>query len=390
MPKQEQAILVLELKGFAAQATELAKRVEEVGITPERIRSAAQTHIANAIAAAEFDAPSKALQKLLIGGDTWYFTFSDVSDAAIFAARLAGAILDLAVGSGLFYLKPCLALSRGMPRLRGDRFLDDASIAAYRAADKGEPFRVIVMPPAATALAPALKKNLKSADGTDDAILILDWRPIYSSQGEPVASAAVHMSSLLTDTDVAHFASNREVLRQLMIQQQSSATIRVFGGAIALEEEDYLAYAKAAVRLVRSNAVECVVQNYFSQDPSPSNYAWLRTCARLSREHPNTFSYSAYILQDNAVRPIAYHLYDDTAILFLRRYNEARDIVSMGGSILIRNERLSQQLREHFVEGVKTIKRFKPAQFSALERQLSFSRESIDTGEDLVKALFEA
>lgn len=333
----QQTILVAELKGFAALASELAKRVEEIGITPERIRSAARTHIANAITAAQVSSSSTPIQSMRIGGDTWYFTFSTVREAAAFGAGFLASILDLAMTGGLYYLKPSLAMNCGTPRLSGDSFLDDESIAAYRAADKGEPFCLALLPPAEAEVPADLSGYISKETRNGTPSTELDWRRYAAQQTLSSATAALHISALLTDSEVVHFASNLEVVRQITIQQQSAQVIRVFGGAIPCEEDDYREYAQAAVRLIRTKNVECVVQNYFSPRASASNYAWLRACERLARERPKNFAYSAYILPDDAVRPIAYHLYDDTTFLFLRRYNEIRDAVSMAGFILIRN-----------------------------------------------------
>ncbi|NTU70106.1 hypothetical protein HGB13_04830 [bacterium] len=389
MSKIKQAIIVLELKGFTTQATELSKNVEDIGITPPRIRSAAKMHIENAISNAHAKSKNKPTQHLQIGGDTWYFNFSTVTDALVFAAYLTGVIYDMAVGAGLFYLKPSIAIGFGFPQLRGDRFYDNESINTYRIADKGEPFRIKVLPEAENELSSKYKKHLKKNDDNSDIYFVLDWRSIYSYQGDMQEYTALNMSALLTDSEVAHFSTNREVIQQLMIQQQSSNIVRIFGGAINLDDDDYMEYAKAAVALVRSHSIESVVLNYYSQKATPSNYAWLKACERLSIEHQKTFSYSAYILPDYVIRPIAYHLYDDTVILFLRRYNEIRDMVSMAGSILIRNERLSQQLREHFVEGYKTTSRFNKSHFFEFEKKLSFSSESIELGDKLLKKLFQ-
>jgi hypothetical protein len=94
------------------------------------------------------------------------------------------------------------------------------------------------------------------------------------------------------------------------------------------------------------------------------------------------------MLPDDAVRPIAFHLYDEVVMLFLRRYNEMRDTVSMAGSILVRNAQLAQRLREHFVEGVKTAGRFNQAEFDEFESRFSFPRHVINAGDVLIEELF--
>lgn len=383
-----QTILVVELKGFASLATELAKRVEEIGITPERVRSAARTHISNAIAAAEASSGMHPLQAMRIGGDTWYFTFAGTDEAAVFGTSFLSTVLAFAMTGGLYYLKPVLAMNCGTPRLSGDSFLDDESVAAYRTVEKGEPFSLAVLPLAEAELSDDIAHCLTQVTRNGVTVTEIDWRRLGARLAPPAVAAALQISALLTDSDVVHFASNAEVIRQVVVQQQSASIIRVFGGAIPCAEEEYRDYTRAAVKLIRTKEVECVVQNYFSPHPSPSNYAWLRACERLAREYPKRFSYSAYILPDDAVRPIAYHLYDDTAILFLRRYNELRDVVSMAGSILIRNARLSHQLREHFVEGVKTIRRFGKNDFEEFEDKFDFSRGVMNEGETLLQELF--
>lgn len=382
------AILVAELKGFSALASELARRVEGIGITPERIRNAARTHIANAIIAAETSTDLIPLQSMRIGGDTWYFTFLTVDDAVTFGAVFLSAILELSITGGLYYLKPSVAVNYGFPRLSGDSFLDDDSINAYRTADQGEPFCFSVLPPAEARLSDDIKKYITKVEKNGSISIEFDWRNLCAEMVPTGITASLHISALLTDNDVVHFSSNREVVHQITIQQRRASAIRVFGGAIPCEDEEYLHYAKAAVKLIRTKEVECVVQNYFNSKPSPSNYAWLRACERLAREYPKRFAYSAYKLPDDVVRPIAYHLYDDTVFLFLRRYNEIRDSVSMAGSILIRNAKLSQQLREHFVEGVKLLRHFRKNDFENFEETFCFTRSVINDGEALLNELF--
>jgi hypothetical protein len=385
----KQVILVAEMKGFAKMATALAMRVEEIGITPERVRSAARTLIKNAITAATSVSQITPLEAKRIGGDTWYFTFASTQEGALFGSVFLAAVLDIVMTGGVYYLKPSLAMNYGHPRLSGDSFLDDESIAAYRMADSGEPFRLVILPAAEAEVRSIAPTLLSSVQSGDEQVTILDWRKFAHGRVEPNSAAAgLHISSLLTDNDVVHFSTNADVLRQVIREQDSASLVRVFGGAMPCEDPDYTEYTRAAIRIVQSHKAECVVQNYFTPYPSISNYVWLRTCGRLVRQHPKHFAYSAFMLPDDAVRPIAFHLYDEVVMLFLRRYNEMRDTVSMAGSILVRNAQLAQRLREHFVEGVKTAGRFNQAEFDEFESRFSFPRHVINAGDVLIEELF--
>lgn len=132
-----------------------------------------------------------------------------------------------------------------------------------------------------------------------------------------------------------------------------------------------------------------MVQNYYIKRPSVGNYVWLRVCERLVKQFGEHFVYSAYLLPEDAIRPIAYHIYDDVAMLFLRRYQESNNMVSMGSSIVIKNSELATQLRDHFKEGFKLTAPFGESEFSSFEDEFRFTREVKKSGDALVKKLFK-
>jgi hypothetical protein len=71
----------MDMRGFTSIAGQLEKETERLGITPERIR-AAGIYIVNKVIQESSEKLSMT-SRLHIGGDTWYFTFDEISDAII-------------------------------------------------------------------------------------------------------------------------------------------------------------------------------------------------------------------------------------------------------------------------------------------------------------------
>jgi 4-carboxymuconolactone decarboxylase len=113
-------ILLMEFKGFAALATQLARDTESVGLTPDRIRASAIEIINRTIESAK--AAVHCSHAMQLGGDTWYFLFDNLEEAISFGCYLLDSFFKQATESGIFFLKPSLAVSLGDPKLLGERF----------------------------------------------------------------------------------------------------------------------------------------------------------------------------------------------------------------------------------------------------------------------------
>lgn len=183
-----QAILLMEFKGFTQIHEVLSRDMSDVGVTPDRTRSAVINLINNLIDS--LSVKIRPLNNKLIG-DTWCLTFRSVEEGVLFGCNLLGSIIKLVHEKGLFYLKPTIALNYGDPKFHGTSFLDDDSIATYRVADSGKPFNFYIVDKAiplakrrADFIMRPLISDLKLSNNKE--ILILDWhkynnyRHIYS------------------------------------------------------------------------------------------------------------------------------------------------------------------------------------------------------------------
>ena len=119
------------------------KSLERIAVTPDRIR-AAGIRIATEIID-DVLKDHNCTNRMHLGGDTWYFTFDDTVEGVIVGCKLLIGFQQKSTEAGIFYLKPSVGFTTGEPRFDGDRFLDDSSIAAYRAADGVKSFRFAVV-----------------------------------------------------------------------------------------------------------------------------------------------------------------------------------------------------------------------------------------------------
>ena len=131
-------ILVMEFRGFRDMATVMSKEIEDLGISPSRMRASAIDIVKKAVATC---APSDDFaNRMHLGGDTWYWTADTTREAYQFGLRLIRYIFRLSNENGLYYLKPSMAIGFGEPKFQGERFLDDDSIRSYTISDRGSSF----------------------------------------------------------------------------------------------------------------------------------------------------------------------------------------------------------------------------------------------------------
>ena len=115
------AILIFEMRGFEKIASVLAHELSPIGVTPERVRAAAIEIIGGVRDKISSTVRPKVSEH--IGGDTWYFTFSDLELAIGFGVRFLSNVRDLAGSKAAFFLKPSGAVTVGTPRIKNGRFL---------------------------------------------------------------------------------------------------------------------------------------------------------------------------------------------------------------------------------------------------------------------------
>jgi hypothetical protein len=353
------AILVMEMRGFSRLGSELARDMQFVGVTPERVRSAGIQIVNGVIDAAKRSAPF--LSSMHLGGDTWFFTFEDVASALDFSRALLSAMLSLANDQGIFYLKPSLALTIGKPKTSDGRFLDDESIAAYKVADSGKPYHLFVLGKAIDTI-----KRIASADlapygsvETEPEVQILDWMRLNQDDesGIPQRSATVSLPTLLLDSEVIYSNSTREALTNIKRQQERSVSIAAFGGPIALDIPMYREYAQSVIKLLRTNPqVRISILSYLPLNETANCFTWLELCRRIVVERPDQFAVAAFTIPETQLRPFSYHIYDDRIIhIGLRSFSTQTGTATMSSAIMFRNAQVTQRFREEFLENWRRV-----------------------------------
>lgn len=379
MSKQQMTMLVMELKGFSALASELSRRMEYLGITPERVRQSGRHLIDEAIRAAEKESKSLPIERKDIGGDTWYFTFDGCLAALRFGAALMSRVFDVATTHGVYYLKPSLALNVGSPRVSGDRFLDDASIAAYKVADSGEPFLFQVLPaankPVRSALA-TLGWTERLNTNTPGLYDWIDWRSTRENEESSTGTSLIHLTSLLMDNDVVFFRSTEQVIEQMITLQARAKRMFIYGGApptMGGAGKSYAKYIRTLQGVFERAEVRCVVHNYYYPQ-SADGAVWLALFREFVEMFPTTLAYSAITLAERTPKPLSFHVYDDTTMLMLRRYDPIRGRPALSSSMMLRNEEVARRFEEDCTEGIRAIGGpFDRAAFDRFEESLRLS-----------------
>jgi hypothetical protein len=195
------SIVIVELKGFSAMATILAKDVDVIGVTPERVRASIIETVNRIV-----DESMTGLmlgKRALLGGDTWGFTFQDVEEAVLFGSRALKTIQRMSTEKGFFYIKPSVAITVGDPKFQDDKFLDDDSIKAYRFADRGRPFNFYVTEEAIDLVNRINGVSVSVAEiGSDHGspVYAIDWRHIIDPIGDEIGNFEVSLPALYSIT----------------------------------------------------------------------------------------------------------------------------------------------------------------------------------------------
>jgi len=349
-------ILIMELRGFAKLATELAKELDEIGVEASRVRAAGIEVVRTAIKSCTKD--SDFTQEMHLGGDTWYWNFETIKEAVEFAIKLLRELFQIATYQGLYYLKPSLALGLGKPKFDGERFLDDASIGTYRVADGGSSFTLAIVGEAANEISKVGNFKLKAHPKHADRLYVrlLDWR----GAGDPPESRerfALRVPELLLDTDLIYSNSPSEAIANLIRYQEQSDSAYVFGGPAPLSDPLFGNYIKNTIALLSSDAtMKMTVLSYLPLDEPEMSYAWIELCRQLLLSFPSKFAFAAFSIAKGQLRPFSYHIYNrNTVHVGLRSYSTQRGTPTLSSSIMFKNRKIAERFETDFLENFRSV-----------------------------------
>lgn len=361
------SILIMELRGFAALATQLAKELDRINLSPERVR-AAGIQIANQIIEKVLDG-HHCTHKMHLGGDTWYFTFEDVTEGVIVGCKLLIGFYQKTIEKGIFYLKPSIGFTTGKPQFDGERFLDDDSIAAYRLADSGKSYRFAVIGEAINKVKqiPWIEFSDK-IDKQGIPYLEIIWNKDYSEIKIDLDNFNVSLPSLLLDNEVIYSNSVPEAIGQLIRQQERSKNIASFGGPVPIDSPIYRQYLKSVIAILRNKSdVEWTILNYIPLDESFYSFAWLELCRKLSIYYPRQFATAFFPLPQGQMRPFSYHIFNKECVhIGLRSFSPTKGTPTMSSAIIFKNNRIAKRFYEEFIENWRRIGPSTDEQYSRL------------------------
>jgi hypothetical protein len=360
------AILVMELRGFEAMAAQLAREGESVGITSERVR-ASSVALMNGILdkAAALHQPEV---RFHVGGDTWYFNFKLLSEAVEFATELCRIAVNHALSFGTFYLKPSLAINLGKPKLDGERFLDDDSIAAYRVADGGKAFSIKAIGGALDELRRTDQWPKQEAEDTKlGPFAEIDWQKI-EPQRSSTELGQISIPRLLLDSDIQYSDSTEEAVEMMLRQQEQATHILSFGGPAPINQPLYRNYIKRTIASLRSDeAKKATILSYIPLDEPQNSFGWLELCRRLSYHYPGRFAFAAFSIPQGQLRPFAYHIYDNKRVYVgLRSFSPQRGTATLSAGIVFRSQHVAQRFRDELHENYRRIGAMDDTKFAAI------------------------
>jgi hypothetical protein len=360
------AILVVELRGFEAMAIQLAKEGDAVGLTSERIR-ASSVAIMNGL----FDQAAALVQpevRFHVGGDTWYFNFEKLDDAIRFASNLCRIARDHAANFGTFFLKPSLAINIGVPKLDGERFLDDYSILAYRFADGGKSYSLRLV-------GGALEKAIQSGEWpiirAEDAKLgpfgDIHWDQIRES-GPLAEVKQVAVPRLLLDSDIQYSDGTSEAIELMLRQQERASSILSFGGPAPINQPLYRHYIKSMIASLRLDETKkATVLSYIPLDEPVPSFGWLEICRRLAYLYPGRFAFAAFAIPQGQLRPFAYHIYDGRIVYVgLRSFSPQRGTATLSAGIIFRAQQVAHRFRDELHENFRKVGAMDDSKFAAI------------------------
>ncbi|MBN2466841.1 MAG: hypothetical protein JXD19_01710 [Deltaproteobacteria bacterium] len=385
------AIIVLEMRGFADLASQLARDLDIIGASPARVRAAMIQIVTDTIALCKQKSPF--MKMLHLGGDSWYFTFEDIEPAIRFACLFLTRIIRLVNENGLFYLKPSLALNIGEPTFDGERFLDDISIKTYRAADSGYPFRLCVL---GKAIDYASKINWVQFKPTPDSqpkeLQCIDWQNSSPPIDNDAADFPMRLPTLLLDSEVIYSDSTNEAVANIIRQQERAQSVFAFGGPVPYDSPIYRNYIRSTIAVLKNNpACKWTVLSYLPQNDPLYTYTWLELCRRFSLMFSDRYAFACLIVPEGQLIPFSYHIYDETTVhIGLRSFSPQRGTPSMSSAIVFRNSRIASHFKEEFLEKWRQVGPLSPDAFTDIFQKLKdITPEIKKSALDAVDEMFE-
>ena len=351
-------VVIAEIKGFGVLSTELAKAMDEVAVTPERVRASAINIINTAVSVcSKRNTPTHSAH---IGGDTWYFQFGEIESALRFGCSFLHHCRLLVTEKGLFFIKPSIALAIGEPKLSDGRFLDDESIGAYRLADGGKPFHFYIHTNAIPTVSGVGWFSLKPSDsgqlhGLEASIAA--WQDSMPPDIADEQALDISLPTLLLDSEVIYSQSAQEAIGNIIRQQSTSKNVCAFGGPVPLDVPFYASYLRDTLAcLKRDDGPKISVLSYIPQNEPVASYAWLELCRRLSIRYSDRFTFSAFSIPEGQLRPFSYQIFDQTTVhLGLRSYSMQKGTPTMSSAIMIRNKNIAERFHGEYVENYRNI-----------------------------------
>ncbi len=350
-------IVIIELKGFSEAAKSLVYRMEKIELEDTQVKLKYRNIIDSIVTATTTIFPATEIKK--IGGDTWVIQFENLETAIKSASHIYQVSYEEVVKTGLFYVKPVIAVGQANTQFEGERFLDTETINIYRVADSGEPYALYLVdsePETHLKVELSLNPKLESLQKTIN-FHEIDWRSIEFNEEQLSYEPAFYLSSLLRENDIAFFKSNKDSFNKFVELQNQSKLIYAFGGPIRYKSSEYDNYARSIFDLFENKPCKCYVMSYIDPNGNlTNNYYWLKLCQTFIRDYDGKFTYSFYEVDTSEVKPLAYHIYDEKFIqLVLRNYNPAENESIMSSSILMRNELLAEKYINEFLENFRRV-----------------------------------
>lgn len=345
------AIFFMEFKGFTAMATSLARDAGIIGLTADRVRASGITVVDSVLSQASLSAhPTKAEH---LGGDTWALVFGSLEDAVTFGCAVLRGFQKLVTQNAVFFLKPSLSIGLGNPKWKNGRPLDDISIATYTVADKGMPFDLVLVGDAI----PGSLQYQWVIQGPETQIANVafplkkvDWQTTLPPKLQQTPDISVSIPPLLLDSDIIFSPSTRDAIGQLSYQQAVAHEVMAFGGPIPHDITEYLSYLRDAVLRLKSNeGFSLTTLTYIPRSEAKYGYVWLELARRVRAEYPKYFAPAVFVLPEDQLRPLSFHIYDqDIVHLGLRSFVPQRGVETMNASFLFRNRIIADRFRAEF------------------------------------------
>jgi len=371
----------MEFRGFRDMATAMSREVEDLGISPARVRASAIDIVKKAVLAC---APSDDFaNRMHLGGDTWYWTSPTIQEAYQFGLRLIRYLFRLCNESGLYYLKPSIAIGFGEPKFQGDRFLDDDSIRSYVVSDRGTSFVFFAVGAAISELkalgnVPLIPPPPKYAG--DPSVQAIDWKTAIV-EGKEAELEPIEVPALLLDSEVRYAETTYSAVVSLMRYQQENESAQIFGGPVSLVEGFYIDYVKETIRLLKTGTgAKFTILSYLPLNEVESSITWLELCRKLSILYRERFAFAAFSIPQGQLRPFSFHIYGTQILqIGLRAYSAHRGTATMSSSITLRNSKIAARFSSDFLENFRRIGRMDDVAYSKL-------LEAFPTVDDAMKA----